>query len=103
MKTFFLILREFYSFPTKEDAAKWTGSVYPTLNVFRPFADLRFLSLKCARIYGKNVETHFLYNLYRNGIVILGFWIEICDILVGKLISREDEPFSRAQIIRDCA
>jgi len=51
-----------HSFPTKEDAAKWTGSLYPTLDgeeidVFGPSAVLRFLSLSNVQEYLVKMNT----------------------------------------------
>ncbi|KAJ1683096.1 hypothetical protein LUZ63_021684 [Rhynchospora breviuscula] len=40
-----------------------------------------------------HLETHFLRKLDRNGIVMLGSWVETGDILVGKLTPTEDESF----------
>nr|YP_010290408.1 RNA polymerase beta subunit [Carex gibba]ULQ64261.1 RNA polymerase beta subunit [Carex gibba] len=40
-----------------------------------------------------HLETYFLRNLDRNGIVMLGSWVETGDILVGKLTPTEDESF----------
>nr|YP_009915508.1 RNA polymerase beta subunit [Cyperus rotundus]YP_010290681.1 RNA polymerase beta subunit [Cyperus glomeratus]YP_010292604.1 RNA polymerase beta subunit [Cyperus michelianus]QNA49736.1 RNA polymerase beta subunit [Cyperus rotundus]QOE56850.1 RNA polymerase beta subunit [Cyperus rotundus]ULQ64710.1 RNA polymerase beta subunit [Cyperus glomeratus]ULQ64796.1 RNA polymerase beta subunit [Cyperus michelianus] len=46
-----------------------------------------------------HLETHFLRNLDRNGIVMLGSWVETGDILVGKLTPREDEPFPEDRLL----
>nr|YP_009433796.1 RNA polymerase beta subunit [Hypolytrum nemorum]ANP26010.1 RNA polymerase beta subunit [Hypolytrum nemorum] len=46
-----------------------------------------------------HVETHFLRNLDRNGIVMLGSWVETGDILVGKLTPTEDESFPEDRLL----
>nr|YP_010290862.1 RNA polymerase beta subunit [Gahnia tristis]ULQ66019.1 RNA polymerase beta subunit [Gahnia tristis] len=45
------------------------------------------------------LETHLLRNLDRNGIVMLGSWVETGDILVGKLTPTEDESFAEDRLL----
>nr|YP_010692399.1 RNA polymerase beta subunit [Juncus validus]UZM11361.1 RNA polymerase beta subunit [Juncus validus] len=46
-----------------------------------------------------HLKTHLLHHLDRNGIVMLGSWVETGDILVGKLTPAEDEPIPGNRLI----
>nr|YP_010291112.1 RNA polymerase beta subunit [Juncus compressus]YP_010291367.1 RNA polymerase beta subunit [Juncus tenuis]ULQ66702.1 RNA polymerase beta subunit [Juncus compressus]ULQ67030.1 RNA polymerase beta subunit [Juncus tenuis] len=46
-----------------------------------------------------HLKTHLLRHLDRNGIVMLGSWVETGDILVGKLTPTEDEPMPRDRLV----